>query len=94
VTNPRDILRGAGYGTVQGAGEVGANVAQAATQAVEAAKEAAHEMGLPEDEAAAQAVQGALEAAEPLGPTAVAKVIEALSSGRVDIQSIPNADES
>jgi hypothetical protein len=69
-------------------------VAQAAGQAVAAAKESAYEIGLPEEEAEAQAVQGALEAAKPLGPTAFAEVKEALSRGRTDTRSIGNADES
>jgi len=76
--NPRDILRGAGYGVVQGAGETGADLAKAAVQAVEAAREVAEQAGLSEKEAAAYVAQGALEAAAAMGTEAVAQVMASL----------------
>jgi MFS family permease len=76
--NPRDILRGAGYGVVQGAGETGADLAKAAVQAVEAGKEVAEQAGLSEKEAAAYVAQGALEAAAAIGTGAVAQVMASL----------------
>jgi MFS family permease len=72
--DPRDILRGAGYGVVQGAGETGADLTQAAIQAVEAGKEVAEQASLSEKEAAAYVAQGALEAAAAMGAEAVAQV--------------------
>jgi MFS family permease len=76
--NPRGILRGAGYGVVQGAGETGADLAKAAVHAVEAGKEVAEQAGLSEKEAAAYVAQGALEAAAAMGTEAVAKVMASL----------------
>ncbi len=70
----RDAIRGAGYGVVQGADEVQADLGEVALQAIEAAKEAASDAGLSEEVAAAEAAQGAMEAAESLGPEAVAQV--------------------
>lgn len=77
-TSTFGIFREIGYGTVQGAGEVGANVGQAAAEALEGAREAAHELGISEDEAAAHAAEGVLAAAESIGPEAVAEVKEML----------------
>jgi len=76
--NPRDILRSAGYGIVQGAGETGADLAKAAVQAVETAREVAEQARLSEKEAAAYVVQGALEAAAAIGTEAVAQVMASL----------------
>jgi hypothetical protein len=76
--NPRDILRGAGYGVVQGAGETGVDLAKAAVQAVEAGKEVAEQAHLSEKEAAAYVAQGALEAAAAMGAEAVAQVMASL----------------
>jgi hypothetical protein len=75
----RDALRGAGYGVVQGAEEIHADLGDVAIQAVEAAKEIAAEIGLPEEVAVAEAEKGALEAAETLGPEAVDRVKDALA---------------
>jgi MFS family permease len=76
--DPRDILRGVGYGVVQGAGESGADFAEAAAQAVEASKEVAEQARLSEKEAAAYIAQGALEAAAAMGTEAVARVMASL----------------
>jgi len=75
----KDALRGAGYGVVQGAKEVQADVGEAALQAVEAAKELASEAGISEEAAVAEAARGALDAAEALGPEALAQVRESLA---------------
>jgi hypothetical protein len=72
--DPEDNLRGAGYGVVEGAVETGADLSEAVRHAIEAAKEVAHDLGLPEDVAAARAVQGILEAAEAAGPEALTQV--------------------
>jgi hypothetical protein len=76
-----DTVRSAAQGTVQGASESGADIgeiAQVATQAVEASRTAAQEMGFSEDAAANRAAQGAIAAAEALGPEVASRVIEAL----------------
>lgn len=73
-STPEDNLRGAGHGIVEGAVETGADLSEAVCHAIEAAREVAHDLGLPEDEAAAQAIQGILEAAEAAGPEALAQV--------------------
>jgi hypothetical protein len=74
TTSPFRVTREIGYGAVQGAGEVGVDVGQAATETIEGAREAAQELGISEDEAAARATEGVLAAAESLGPEAVAEV--------------------
>jgi hypothetical protein len=76
--DPRDVLRGTGYGVVQGAGETGADLAKAAVQAVETAREVAEQASLSEKEAAAYVAQGALEAAAAIGTEAVAQVMASL----------------
>jgi len=68
---PRDALRGAGYGVVQGAGETGADLGKAAIGAVEAGKEVAEQAGLSEKEAAAYVARGALDAAAAIGDEAM-----------------------
>jgi MFS family permease len=76
--DPRDVLRGTGYGVVQGAGETGTDLAKAAVQAVETAREVAEQASLSEKEAAAYVAQGALEAAAAIGTEAVAQVMASL----------------
>ncbi len=76
--DPGDALYGAGYGVVQGAVEAGEDPAIAATQAMEAAREAAHELGMTDDEAAAALAKGSLDAAEASGDEALAAVRRAL----------------
>ena len=71
---PREALRGAGYGVVQGVGETGADLGKATINAVEAAREVAGQAGLSEAEAAAYFAQGALDAAAAIGDEAVAQV--------------------
>jgi MFS family permease len=71
---PRQALRGAGYGVVQGAGEMGADLGKAAVSAVEAGKEVAEQAGLGEKEAAAYVAQGALDAAAAMGGEALTAV--------------------
>jgi MFS family permease len=76
--NPGDALRGAGYGIVQGAGEIGADYAAAAAKAVEAARRVAEQAGLSEEAAASYVAQGALDAAAAMGPEALAQVEDSL----------------
>ncbi len=76
----KDALRGASYGVVQGAGEIQADLGEAAVQAIEAAEEAALQAGLSQEVAVSEAAHGALEAAEALGPEAEAQVRASLSS--------------
>jgi MFS family permease len=71
---PQDALRGAGYGVVQGAGEIGADLGEATTNALEAAREAAQQARLSEEEAVAYVARGALDAAAAMGDQAVAQV--------------------
>ena len=75
---PGDALRGAGYGVVQGAAEIGASLGQAAISAVGAGKEVAAEAGLSEKEAAVCVARGALEAAAAIGEKAVVEVKSSL----------------
>ena len=77
---PRDALRGSGYGVVQGAIEAGEDPAKAALEAVEAALEVAPELGLSGDEAVAALALGALEAAEAAGEESLREVRRALNS--------------
>jgi Major Facilitator Superfamily len=72
--DPRDALRGAGYGAVQGAAEVGADLADATIQAMKAARELAQHTGLTTEAAEAQVAKGALAAAKSLDPEAAARV--------------------
>jgi hypothetical protein len=71
---PADALRGAGYGVVQGAGEIGVALGQAAIGAVEAGKELAEQAGLSEKQAAAYVARGALDAAAAIGDKAMTDV--------------------
>jgi MFS family permease len=82
--NIHEVVRAASQGTVQGANESGADVAQAAAQAVAGAKEAAPELGLSEEEAADHATQGAIAAASAISPEAAVLVIEALGERTKD----------
>ena len=70
-------LRGAGYGVVQGTLESGGSAADAATQALEAARQAAEELGVSPEAADTAFVSGAMEAAEASGEQAVQTVREA-----------------
>ena len=72
--DPEDSLKAAGQGVMQGAVETGADLGEVACRAIEAARDVARHIGLPEDIAAIRAAQGILEAAEAVGPEAVAKV--------------------
>jgi MFS family permease len=76
---PGDALRGAGYGVVQGAGEIGASLGQAAISAVGAGKEVAAQAGLSEKEAAVCVARGALEAAAAIGEKAMVEVKTSLA---------------
>jgi MFS family permease len=71
---PSDALRGAGYGVVQGAREIGADYAEAAVKAVEVARKVAEQVGLNEEQAAVYIAQGALDAAAAMGAEALAQV--------------------
>jgi hypothetical protein len=70
----RDALRGAGYGIVQGAAEIGADHGEAAAKAVEAARRVAEQAGLTEEQAALYVARGALDAAASMGAEALAQV--------------------
>ena len=74
----RDAIKGASYGAVEGADEIGANPADSAAKAVEVARELAEQSGLSEEEAVALAIEGSLEAAKAIGPEAVSKVKSSL----------------
>jgi hypothetical protein len=63
---------------MQGADGVGADVAEAAAQTLEGAKEAARALGLPEKEVVVQVTQGTLVAAESIGPEAAQRIRIAL----------------
>jgi hypothetical protein len=79
TASPLRIIREIGYGAVLGAGEVGADVGQTATEAIAGAREAAYELGISQDEAAARAAEGMLAAAESIGPEAMAEVKNVLA---------------
>ncbi|MDD5093667.1 MAG: MFS transporter [Dehalococcoidia bacterium] len=88
LSDPKDALRGAGYGAVQGAGEIGSDLAETARQAVAAGKELAEPRGLSQEAAASQVAKGAMEAAEALGPEAAESVKESLSRD-ISIENLP-----
>ena len=71
-------LRGAGYGVVQGTLESGGSAAEATTQALEAARQAAQELGVSQEAADTALAAGALEAAVASGGDALQAVREAL----------------
>jgi len=71
---PADALRGAGYGVVEGTGEIGGKLGQAAVSAVETGREVATQAGLSEKEAATYVARGALEAATAMGEKAMVEV--------------------
>ena len=73
-----EALRGAGYGVVQGAFEAGNDAAEASTNALEAAREAAAELGMDTDEAARAMAEGLLGAAEAAGEDTLLSVQQAL----------------
>jgi MFS family permease len=77
--NPLDAIWEVSYGAVQGADEVGADVAEAATQTLEGVKAAARALGLPEKEVVVQATRGTLVAAESIGPEAAHRIRIALA---------------
>jgi MFS family permease len=87
---PREALRGAGYGVVQGAGETGADLGKATMNAVEAAREVAEQAGLSEVEAAAYVAEGALDASAAMGDEAVAQAKAGLSE---DVLPTDRADQ-
>ena len=64
---PLDVLRGAGYGAVQGAVEAGADAAEAVSHALTAAQETAGEFGVTAEQAASALSAGALDAAGAAG---------------------------
>jgi len=76
--NPLNGVLGASQGIIQGAAETEADLGEAALQTIEAAKEVAAQIGLPEEMVVAKAVEGVLLAAEAIGPEAVAQVAESL----------------
>lgn len=72
--DPRDVLRGAGQGIVQGASETEADVTVAVEAAVKAAKQEGAQADISGEEAAVHLARGALEAAIALGPVEAAEV--------------------
>ena len=64
---PLDILRGAVYGVIRGAGETDLHTSAVAVEAIEAARNAASMLGLSKYEAARYAAQVVVEAAEEMG---------------------------
>ena len=76
--DPKDTFRGAGYGVVQGAAETGMDIVEAATEAVEGAREAANTLGIAEEKVMGYAVGGVLKAVEEINPRALTKVKKAL----------------
>ncbi|HEY49988.1 MAG TPA: MFS transporter [Dehalococcoidia bacterium] len=85
--DPKDAIRGAGYGVVEGAGEIQADLGEVAIQAVKAAKEIASDVGITEEAAVAEAASGAFEAAEALGQDALAQVRAAIPEQIVETQA-------
>ncbi len=77
--DPRDVLRGAGQGVVQGASETEADVTVAVGAALKAARQEATQSDISGDEAAVNLARGALEAAIAMGPVEVAEVEASLS---------------
>ena len=71
-------LRGAAQGVVQGAFEADRDLAEAATAALDAAREAAPELGVTQQEAAAAAAAGIMAAARAAGDETVEAVRDAL----------------
>jgi MFS family permease len=72
--NPREALRGAGQGIIQGTYEIKADIGQAVLNAVEAAAEFAPDAGLSEKDASEQIKKGIFEAAKSLGPEAISQL--------------------
>jgi len=64
----KHVLRGIGYGVVQGADEVDADMQVAALHTVDAVKQLAPEMGITEEAAKEEVARGALEAAQTIDP--------------------------
>jgi hypothetical protein len=77
--NPLDAIWEVSYGAVQGADEVGADVAEAAAQTLEGVKAAARALGLPEKEVVVQATRGTLVAPDSIGPEAAHRIRIALA---------------
>ena len=73
TANPRDALRGAVFGAVQGASEANLEIDTVAAHTIIAARQAAQELGLSEQEASACAAQAAVESAELFGKEAQVK---------------------
>jgi|GEM_PF-2426270 CBS domain-containing protein len=85
-TDPRDALRGGGYGVFQGAMETGSDPVQAKIHAVEAPKELASESGLEKELVMSETVTGPFEAAAEIGPESRAQLEDALLSEMIDNQ--------
>ncbi len=82
----QEMLRGAGYGAVQGANEIGADPGEAVLRAMEAARETAAYTGLTRENAEVQVARGALEAAESLGPETAQKVLASIPENVIRAQ--------
>ena len=65
-TNAEDALRGAGYGAIQGAIEIGNDPIQGVLEAIEASKVFGNESGLVEHDAVRFVIEGAINATENL----------------------------
>ena len=84
-----DAIRGVALGAIQGSRDSNSDLAAAAVDVVEVAREEASRLGLSEEEAVLQATRGTLEAAAEMGPEAVAQVTEALATNSQDDEANP-----
>ena len=75
---PRDAVRGAAYGTVEGALESGSAPAEMISVIFEAARETATDLGMTEDEATLAATGGIISASAAAGQEALDAVLEVL----------------
>ena len=74
--DPLDILWGAGYGSIQGADEAGADLSEVAIHAVEAARDVSSELGVSESDAVSATARGIVDATRALGTEAASRVRE------------------
>jgi MFS family permease len=91
-SDPEENLKAGGQGVRQGAVETGGDLGEVASRAIEAARDVARQIGLPEDLAATRAAQGILDAAEAAGPDAVARVKASLPKDLLR-ELLPSAEE-
>ena len=93
---PADALatiRGAGYGVIQGASQVGENLTEATRSAVLAAREVSQEIGVSEDEAVRAVATGILEAAVAEGEEVLMEIRNALPNDLADVKAIAASED-